>query len=101
MGLFTECEGDVAILIQKGVYKQVPLYMRNGYYYAKLGSGFIKLHADGTTTHPTTRLDTITVERIPSLGVDPLGRLCDRDAITNSREITSEKIQKLLGTESE
>jgi hypothetical protein len=101
MGLFMPCEGDVAILIENGVFKQVPLYMRNGYYFAKLGGGFVRLNADGSTSKATARLDTMTTEAIPSLGVDPMGRLCDIDAVPGAKGLPQQATQKLLGIESE
>lgn len=77
MGLFKELEGDVAILIENGVYKQVPLYTRNGYLFAKIGSGFVRIMADGSTTKAKTRLDTLMTE-LPLLK-DSMGRLCTSD----------------------
>ena len=98
MGLFMEVEGEVAILIEKGVYKQVPLYMRNGYLYAKSGGGFVRLNSDGSTTKPSCRLDTITYDQ--PMGIDPMGRLCDLAMTEGAKPIPKEKAQLLLGVES-
>lgn len=68
MGLFQEIEGEAAVLVEGGVYKQVPLFKRNGYLYAKLGSGFVKLYADGSTTKPKCRLETLTWDMASQLG---------------------------------
>lgn len=97
MGLFMECNGDVAIVQSKGVYKQVPLYMRNGYFYAKVGSGFIKLNTDGSTSSSNIRLETMTVDNIPALATDPMGRLCDLGIVPGSRLLEEDKKHKLLG----
>lgn len=74
MGLFKELEGDVAILIENGVYKQVPVYTRDGYIFAKLGGGFVRIMSDGSTTKAKVRLDTIMTEH--PLMRDAVGRLC-------------------------
>lgn len=99
MGLFVECNGDVAVIHSKGVYKQVPLYMRNGYFYAKANGGFIKLNSDGSTSHPGVRLETMTVENIPALATDALGRLCDYGIVKGATLMEQTKKQKLLGVE--
>lgn len=74
-GLFKEVEGEVAIVVQSGVYKQCPLYTRNGYLYAKANGGFVRLYHDGSTTVPKCRLDMLTFD--DDLFRDSLGRLCD------------------------
>lgn len=74
MGLFVESEGDVAILASGGKYFQVPVYTRNGFLYAKVGGGFVKLMSDGSTTVSKMRLDTLSFEG--DLAADPMGRLC-------------------------
>jgi hypothetical protein len=99
MGLFVECSGDVAVIHSKGVYKQVPLYIRNGFFYAKANGGFIKLNSDGSTSHPGVRLETITVENIPTLATDAMGRLCDNGIVPGSKLLAEDKKQKLLGVE--
>ena len=50
MSFFKEIEGDAAIVVENGVYRQVPLFERDGYIYAKIGSGFVRIMADGATT---------------------------------------------------
>lgn len=62
MGLFQQLEGDAAVLVSKGVYKQVPLYSRDGVIYAKANGGFIKLNLDGSTSKADHRLDTLAIE---------------------------------------
>lgn len=93
MGLFQEVEGEVAVLVSGGIYRQVPLYTRNGYLYAKSGGGFIKLNSDGSTTQPKVRIDTLTFEG--NLAADPLGRLC-LPSTPKSKELQQDKVL-LLG----
>jgi hypothetical protein len=100
MGLFQEVTGEVAIIVKNGVYRQVPVYMRNGYYYAKFGAGFIRLNADGSTTEATARLETLTADGIQSLAADTLGRLCDPAAVPGAKPLPQSLTQKLLGIES-
>lgn len=76
MGLFQEVEGEVAVLIENGVYRQVPVYKRNGYLYAKVSGGFVRLYADGSTTKAKCRLETLTWDDPMTLGKDSLGKLC-------------------------
>jgi hypothetical protein len=49
MGLFVQSEGDVAVIVNNGVYKQVPLFVRDGLLYAAYGGGYIRLKEDGST----------------------------------------------------
>ena len=78
MGLFQCVEGDVAIVSENGVYKQCDLFMRNGYLFAKVSGGFVRLMADGSTSKSRMRLETIVTEK--SLGTDGMGRLMDGGA---------------------
>lgn len=66
-------EGDAAVVYEKGVFRQCPLYVRAGELYAKLGSGYIRLKADGSTSKPAARLDQLEFEG--PLFASPLGRL--------------------------
>jgi len=73
MSFFKQIEGDAAILVENGVYKQVDLYSRDGYLFAKVGAGFVRLMADGSTSKHKLRLDFMSFEH--RLGTDGLGRL--------------------------
>jgi len=73
MAFFKHVEGESAVIVTSGIYKQVDVYMRNGALYAKDGGGFIRLYADGATTKARTRLETISWEG--TLFKDRLGRL--------------------------
>lgn len=99
MSLFSEVMGEVAILIEGGVYKQVPLYVRNGYLHAKLGSGYVRLYKSGETSKPKCRLETITWDQT-ALGTDHLGRLVDPALYQGARLLAPADTQKLLGTDS-
>lgn len=70
---FQKVEGEAAILVENGVYKQVDVYIRNGMLFAKAGGGFIRLMADGSTTKAKCRLDTLSWD--DCLYRDALGRL--------------------------
>lgn len=74
MSFFQQCEGDAAIVVENGVYKQCDLYTRDGYFYVKLGSGFVRLMVDGSTSKHKLRLDYIDTTR--ALARDRVGRLC-------------------------
>lgn len=93
MSFFKEIEGEAAILVENGVYKQVPLYVRDGYLYAKVGGGFVRLMADGATTKSKLRLDFMSWNG--PLHRDGLGRLCSPD-VKGSKSLGHEA-QKLLG----
>lgn len=98
MGLFQEVEGEAAILIENGVYKQVPVFKRNGYLYAKLGGGFVRLYADGSTTKAKCRLETLTWDDPLALGKDTLGKLCvAKELPVSTKVLPLEPSHKLLG----
>lgn len=84
MSFFKQVEGEAAILVNNGVFSQVDLYSRDGYLYAKHGSGFVRLYADGSTSKAKLRLDFM------SYGGH------HKDA----QPLTGEATQKLLGSAS-
>lgn len=94
MGLFKEVEGDAAVVIENGVFKQVPVYTRDGYLFAKVGGGFVRLMADGATSKPKTRLDFLSCD-MPLLR-DSLGRLCT-EGVDGAKALDSRGKQLLLG----
>lgn len=73
MAMFKHMVGDEAVICCRGLYKQVPLYSREGVLYAKITGGFVKLRHDGSTTRPEIKIDTLMVQG--ELYRDPLGRL--------------------------
>jgi len=94
MGFFQEVEGEAAVLVENGVYKQTPLYLRDGYLYAKVSGGFVRLMADGSTTKSRMRLDHISFEA--ALCRDPLGKLCTSQ-VAGSAPLPSDRRRLLLG----
>lgn len=74
-GMFKQREGDAAVVVENGVFRQTDVYSRSGYLFAKVGPGFIRLYADGSTSKAKCRLDVLHVEC--RLQQDRFGRLCD------------------------
>ena len=67
--MFVQIEGGTCLLMSKGVWKPADLYSLEGFVFAKLGSGFIKLKRHGATSkadHKWEHLDTEPVETIYS-----------------------------------
>ncbi len=98
MGLFQQSEGAAAVLMDNGVYRQVDVYTRNGFLYAKYGSGYVRLNHDGSTTKAKMRLDTLSYDE--PMGIDPMGRLCDLASVPNAKPLPTEVTMKLLGVSS-
>lgn len=94
MGFFKQVEGEAAVVVENGVYKQVDVYTRDGVLYAKSAGGFVKLYADGSTTKAKLRLETLSWEGALFRG--SLGRLLvePRDG---AKAIDAPARQKLLG----
>jgi hypothetical protein len=97
MSFFKHVEGEAAVLVSRGLYRQTDLYTRDGYLYAKHGNGFARLMADGATTVPNLRLDFLTWSG-PALARDALGRLCER-SVAGARSLDKGAEAKLLGVE--
>ena len=96
MSFFKEVEGEAVILVQNGVYKQVPVYVRDGYLYAKISGGFVRIMADGSTTKAKMRLDFMSWSW--PLFKDNMGRLCTSE-VTGAKALDSNHTQKLLGAQ--
>lgn len=94
MAFFQKVEGDAAVIVENGVYKQVDLYTRDGMLYVQSGGGFIRLFADGSTTKAKTRLDFMSFDH--GLFKDSLGRLCTAEA-KGAVPLDRAKAVKLLG----
>ncbi len=94
MSFFKEVEGEAAIMVENGVYRQVPLYTRDGFLYAKVSGGFVRLMADGATTKARMRLDHLSWDG--DLYRDPLGRLCTHEA-RGAVALEAPRAQLLLG----
>ena len=98
MGFFKQVEGEAAVVVSNGVYKQCDVYERNGYLYAKVAGGFVRLMADGSTTNAKTRLETMSWEG--PIARDAMGKLC-RPSVRGSIELEAPKAQLLLGAPAE
>jgi hypothetical protein len=70
---FRKLEGDLAILRQSGVFKEAPLYEWDSYLFAAHSGGYVKLHANGTTSKNGLYFDLLKYE--PILYSDRFGRL--------------------------
>lgn len=99
MGFFKHIEGEAAIIVENGVYKQVDLYVRDDYLYVKGSGGFIRLMADGSTTKPKTRLDMISFDG--PLYRDHLGRLCCGVSARGAKPLTGSQMSALQLTAGE
>lgn len=71
--LFQQAEGETAVLVSRGTYRQCDLYTRGDSLYAKIGNGFVRLYADCATSRADTRLDFLAYDG--PLYADKLGRL--------------------------
>ncbi len=52
MNRFHIIEEGAAIVYNRGVYRQVKIYHRDGVLYAAHGGGFVRLYKGGGTSHP-------------------------------------------------
>lgn len=99
MSFFKHVEGEAAILVENGVYRQVDLYTRDGYLYAKSSGGFVRLKADGSTTKAKLRLEHMSWTG--GLYRDTFGSLATHEARLASDKIKpleAERQQLLLGS---
>lgn len=71
--MFKKLEGDRAMILQGGVFKECDLYSFNGGLFAKASGGYIRLKADGTTSKEGVRLHHIEYDE--PLFQDRFGRL--------------------------
>ena len=94
MSFFVHAEGEAAILVENGVYRQVELFTRDGYLFAKLGSGFVRLMADGSTSKAKVRLDFMTWDG--ALARDAFGKLC-APTVRGSKDLDDAAVLKLTG----
>lgn len=95
MSFFKEIEAEAAVLVENGIYKQVPLYTRDGYVYAKIGGGFVRLMADGATSKAKLRLDFMSFDG--ALYRDALGRLCTDGAKGTLKALDGDAKMRLIG----
>lgn len=93
MGMFKQVDGENAVIVENGVYKQTDVFSRDGALYAKAGGGFVRLYADGSTSKAKCRLDLLTYSGV--LAQDAFGRLCDGSA-PGAKSLDHQKAQRLL-----
>lgn len=55
MEYFTVIPEGQAIMVSRGVYRQVPVYVRGGKVYARHGGGYVRLIQGGATSAPNIR----------------------------------------------
>lgn len=94
MSFFQHVDNEAAILIQGGVEKQCDLYTRDGYLYAKVAGGYVRLFQDGSTMKPKMRL--VHMSWTGPLSRDRQGRLCTAQ-MPGAIPVDIPKAQLLLG----
>lgn len=75
MKVFSQIEGEIAVVRSGGVFKQVDLYRRGNDLFASHGSGFIRLLDKGATSHPKVMWDEISLASPSQYTVGPHGRI--------------------------
>jgi len=60
-GLFKPIEGSAVVLYNKGIYRQVTVFVRKGELYAKHGGGFVRLMKIGHTSYSNMSWGDISV----------------------------------------
>lgn len=91
--MFKKLEGDSCIVRHKGVYRPADLYEFDGKLFAKVGAGYIRLRANGTTTKDGTMLEHMEFEG--GLFQDKFGRLCTQPG-EDRKEIAAQPDGQLL-----
>lgn len=94
MSFFKDIEGEGAIVVIAGVHKQVTLATRDGYIFAKVAGGYVRLMEDGSTSKAGMRLDYMTFDG--ELRRDAFGKLCTSE-VSGAKPLDAPKAQKLLG----
>lgn len=97
MSFFQQSEGNAAIVSEGGVYKQVDIYTREGFLYAKVSGGFVRLMHDGSTSKAKMRLVHLTWDGIL---YHVSGKLANNTAAGKSVRISDHAEQLLLGRSS-
>lgn len=75
--MFKRIDGDEALIVQKGVYLAADLYEMDGGLFAKAKGGFIRLKADGSTSHSDVRVQKLITDR--PLFCNRFSQLCTQD----------------------
>ena len=73
--MFKRLDEDEALIVENGVYKPAEIYAGPGQgLYIKAKGGFVRIKRDGSTSHPTVRLQTLMREG--PIYQDTFGRVC-------------------------
>lgn len=72
--MFKQLTGQSAVVRNRGVYRTCDLYEFRGQMFAKYGSGFVRLNANGSSSLDGLALELLAYEG--SLFQDKFGRLC-------------------------
>lgn len=91
---FRHLEGETAILVNRGVYRQCDLYEWDGKLFARDGGGYVRLKMNGTTSRDGTMLEQLQLDA--PLFQDRFGRLCVTEGDGRKR-LTGVSETKLLG----
>lgn len=75
--MFKHLPGDTAVLLAKGRFRQCDVYTFQDQLFAKVGSSFVRLNADGSTSDPGQRILSLAYEG--PLYADKFHRLCVED----------------------
>lgn len=96
MSFFKQIDGESAVIVEGGVYKQVDLYTRDGYVFAKAAGGFVRIMADGTTSKAGGKLRVDFLSYAGPLFRDSLNRLRIEEG-RDAKRLDVGQSQKLLG----
>jgi hypothetical protein len=83
--MFNLLEDDECIVIENGIEKPAKLYERRGALYVGIKGGFARLKANGSTSHPQTKL--LELHRDGPLFQDQFGRLRVEGETVKSRRL--------------
>lgn len=95
MSFFKQVEGEAAVLVENGVYKQCDVFTRDGYLYAKVSGGFVRLMADGSTSKAKCQLNFMS---FAGPLASRMGRLCVEGTV-GSTALPPPAAQKILGAD--
>lgn len=71
--MFKRIDDDEAVIVENGVFRPAEVYERDGLLFVKAKGGFVRVKADGSTSHPNVRVETLAREG--PLYKDAFGRL--------------------------
>lgn len=96
MSFFKEIVGEGAVTVERGVFRQVKVYERDGYLYVATNSGYARVMADGSTSKGLLQIDFMTLPDDLQLA-QRLGRLCI-EGTRGASPLAPSAATKLLGT---